>query len=84
MGFDPIVWDAPAAATLVRALPHRAATGSSYYLVYRKADLARPKLRACIDWLLAEMGAYKHDLWRRAESRSANPCAPTASGAAAR
>jgi LysR family glycine cleavage system transcriptional activator len=69
LGFDPIVWDAPAAAALVRAFPHQVAAGSSYYLVYRKADLARPKLRACVDWLVAEMGAYKHGLRRRAESR---------------
>jgi hypothetical protein len=31
----------------------------AYYLVYRKADLARPKLRIFVDWLTAEMAAYK-------------------------
>jgi LysR family transcriptional regulator, glycine cleavage system transcriptional activator len=59
MAMDPIVWDAPIAGGLVRAFPHRVAGIASYYLAYRKADLARPNVRACVDWFLAEMARYK-------------------------
>lgn len=59
LGMDPIIWDAPIAQKLVRALPQQVGGRASYYLVFRKADLARPKVRACVDWLLAEMAAYK-------------------------
>lgn len=65
LGIDPITWDAQAAHKLVRALPDRVEGTSSYYLVFRKADLARPPVRACIDWLLAEMAAYKRKIRAR-------------------
>jgi LysR family glycine cleavage system transcriptional activator len=60
LGMDPITWDAPAAAKLVRALPNRVEGTSSYYLVYRKSDLARRPVRECVHWLLAETAAYKN------------------------
>jgi len=62
MGMDPIVWDAPIARKLVRAFPQRVEAGAAYYLVYRKTDLARPRLRTFVDWLLAEMAAYKRGI----------------------
>jgi LysR family glycine cleavage system transcriptional activator len=68
LGIDPIVWDAPIAHKLVRALPQRVGGDASYYLVFRKPDLARPKVRACVDWLLAEMALYKR---RRRQRRIA-------------
>jgi LysR family transcriptional regulator, glycine cleavage system transcriptional activator len=64
LGMDPITWDHPAARKLVRALPDRVEGTSSYYLVFRKADRARGPLRACVDWLLAEMAGYKQKLRR--------------------
>ena len=64
LGMDPITWDHPAARQLVRALPDRIEGTSSYYLVFRKADRARGPLRACVDWLVAEMAGYKHRLRR--------------------
>jgi LysR family glycine cleavage system transcriptional activator len=62
LGMDPITWDAPAASKLVRALPERVEGTSTYYLVYRKSDITRPSVRACVDWLLAEAAAYKRRL----------------------
>lgn len=59
MGMDPIVWDASIAHRLVRPFSYRVDGAASYYLVFRKPDLARPNVRACVDWFLAEMGAYK-------------------------
>jgi len=64
LGMDPISWDTPVADKLVRAFPHRVDGTASYYLVFRKADLARREVRACIDWLLAEMAVYKRNLPR--------------------
>ena len=64
LGMDPIAWDAPIASKLVRALPERVEGTASYYLVCRKADLARPKVRTFVDWLTAEMAAYRRQLRR--------------------
>jgi LysR family glycine cleavage system transcriptional activator len=62
LGMDPIAWEAPISSKLVRALPNRVEGNSSYYLVYRKPDLARPKVRTFVEWLLAEMASYKREL----------------------
>jgi LysR family glycine cleavage system transcriptional activator len=65
MGMDPIVWDAPISCRLVPALPHRVEGTASYYLAFRKADLARPNVHACVDWFLAEMARYKRGRQRK-------------------
>jgi LysR family glycine cleavage system transcriptional activator len=70
LGMDPIAWDAPIADKLVRALPERVDGTASYYLVCRKADLARPKVRSFIDWLTGEMAVYRR---RRRERDAARP-----------
>ena len=59
MGMDPIVWDWSIADHLVRPFPYRVDGIASYYLVFRKPDLARPNVRTCVDWFLAEMAMYK-------------------------
>jgi LysR family glycine cleavage system transcriptional activator len=64
LGMDPIAWDAPISSKLVRALPDQVEGNASYYLVYRKSDLARPKVRTFVEWLLAEMATYKRKLRR--------------------
>jgi LysR family glycine cleavage system transcriptional activator len=61
---DPITWDVPVARELVRAFPHRVEGTASYYLVFRKADLARRQVRALVDWLHKGMTAYKRNRWR--------------------
>jgi LysR family transcriptional regulator, glycine cleavage system transcriptional activator len=62
LGMEPIVSEAPAVRHLVRPFPHRVSGESSYYLVFRKAGLARAKVRACVNWLLGEMSVYKKSL----------------------
>ena len=64
LGMDPIAWDAPIASKLVRALPERVEGTASYYLVCRKTDLARPKVRTFVNWLMTEMAAYRRQLRR--------------------
>jgi LysR family glycine cleavage system transcriptional activator len=64
LGMDPIACDAPISSKLVRALPDQVEGNASYYLVYRKSDLARPKVRTFVEWLLAEMATYKRKLRR--------------------
>jgi LysR family transcriptional regulator, glycine cleavage system transcriptional activator len=64
LGMDPIAWDAPITSKLVRALSERVEGTASYYLVCRKTDLARPKVRAFVNWLTTEMAAYRRQLKR--------------------
>jgi LysR family glycine cleavage system transcriptional activator len=59
LGMEPIVSDTPAARDLVRPFPDRVSGQSAYYLMFRKTGLTRPRVRACVNWLLEEMSAYK-------------------------
>lgn len=58
LGMSPLVWEAPAIANLVVPFAPRVEADSSYYVVHRKADRARPEIRAFVDWLMKEMAAF--------------------------
>jgi LysR family glycine cleavage system transcriptional activator len=59
LGMHPLVWEAPVAKDLV--VPFRAPvdSGSSYYVVHRRADGTRPEVKAFMDWLTREMNAFR-------------------------
>jgi LysR family glycine cleavage system transcriptional activator len=65
MGIDPLVWESPIARDLVAPFKERVAGDASYYLAWRKADFARPPLRAFVDWLVTEMALFRRSAARR-------------------
>jgi len=73
LAIDPLVWSAPVARRLVRAFEHRVPAESAYYLVHRKVDLARPALRAFVEWVVAEMERYVREEARRDSRASSLP-----------
>jgi LysR family glycine cleavage system transcriptional activator len=58
LGMSPLVWEAPAAASLVVPFAPKVEAGASYYVVHRRSDRARPEVRAFVDWLTSEMAAF--------------------------
>jgi LysR family transcriptional regulator, glycine cleavage system transcriptional activator len=69
LGLDPLVWDAPAARSLVVPFKAPLQSAGTYFLVHRRADRTRHAVRAFSDWIAAEM---KSDLRRlRSISRAA-------------
>ncbi len=57
IGIDGLVteWE----KSLVRPFAHRVPGDASYYLVHRKGDGVRPQVRAFVNWIGAEMAAFK-------------------------
>jgi LysR family glycine cleavage system transcriptional activator len=58
LGMHPLVWEAAIARDLVVPFSPPTKSGSSYYVVHRRADGARPEVRAFVDWLVKEMAAF--------------------------
>ncbi len=58
LGMSPLVWEAPATASLVVPFAPKVEATSSYYVVHRKADRARPEVKAFIEWLTKEMASF--------------------------
>ena len=56
LGFVPLMADDFAAGRLVQPFG-AAATDHAYFIVYPPAALARPKVRAFRDWLMAEVNS---------------------------
>jgi len=65
LGIDPLIWESPSARDLVAPFEERVAGDTSYYLAWRKADFARPPLRAFINWLVTEMAQFRRSAARR-------------------
>lgn len=59
LGLSPLVWEAPAAASLVVPFSPKVETDGSYYIVHRKADRARSEIKAFVDWITKEMAAFE-------------------------
>lgn len=59
LGMSPLVWESPAAAQLVVPFAVEVEADASYYVVHRKADRARPEIRAFVDWITKEMAAFE-------------------------
>lgn len=59
LGMHPLVWEAPVARTLVVPFTATVDSGSSYYVVHRRADGHRPDVKAFIDWLTREMTTFR-------------------------
>jgi LysR family glycine cleavage system transcriptional activator len=64
LAWAPLVWDSPAADRLVAPFPPAQAPGAAYFVVWRRADQAKAKVRAFVDWITAEMGADRRRLAR--------------------
>lgn len=58
LGMHPLVWEAAIAKDLVVPFSSKASSGSSYYVVHRRADGSRPEVKAFVDWLAKEMAAF--------------------------
>ncbi len=66
LGLDPVVRGSAAASRLVEPFPGLRFSESAYYVVHRKADAARPEIRAFVEWLSSEARAFARDRrWRR-------------------
>lgn len=59
LGMHPLVWEAPVAKELVVPFTAPVDSGSSYYLVHRRADGNRPEVKAFVDWLTHEMNGFR-------------------------
>ena len=59
LGMHPLVWEAQAAKDLVVPFAPKVDSGSSYYVVHRRADGGRAEVRAFVDWLTKEMAAFR-------------------------
>jgi LysR family glycine cleavage system transcriptional activator len=59
LGMHPLVWETPIAKELVVPFAPKVDSGSSYYVVHRKADGGRPEVKAFVDWLVKEMAAFR-------------------------
>jgi LysR family transcriptional regulator, glycine cleavage system transcriptional activator len=57
LGLAPLIWDTPAARDLVVPFATPQYHAGSYYVHYRTADLARPLVRAFVEWLVAGVRA---------------------------
>lgn len=58
LAMAPLVWDALPPG-LVVPFPPPAVSAGAYFVVYRRPDRARALVRAFVDWLCAEMAAYR-------------------------
>jgi LysR family glycine cleavage system transcriptional activator len=58
LGMHPLVWEAAIAMDLVVPFSPPTNSGSSYYVVHRRADGSRPEVKAFVDWLVKEMAAF--------------------------
>lgn len=61
IGMAPLVWRASAARELVIPFETDGRGGTSYYLVHRPEDSARPEVQAFKNWVHGEMGLLKSD-----------------------
>jgi LysR family glycine cleavage system transcriptional activator len=61
LGLEPIIWASEAARGLVVPFGAISVAESSYYLVHRKADAARPDLMAFANWLTGEMAQFRRE-----------------------
>lgn len=59
LGLSPLVWEAPAAASLVVPFSPKVEADGSYYIVHRKADRARGDVKAFVAWITKEMAAFE-------------------------
>ncbi len=59
LGMHPLVWESPVAKDLVVPFALKVDSGSSYYVVHRKADGGRVEVKAFVDWLVKEMAAFR-------------------------
>ena len=59
LGMHPLVWEAPVAKDLVVPFTPNVDSGSSYYVVHRKADGGRPEVKAFVEWIVKEMAAFR-------------------------
>lgn len=58
LGMSPLVWEAPAASSLVVPFAPKVEADSSYYLVHRQADRRRAEVQAFVGWITKEMAAF--------------------------
>lgn len=58
LGMSPLVWESPSVSSLVVPFAPKVEAEASYYVVHRKADRARPEIKAFVDWLTKEMAAF--------------------------
>lgn len=59
LGMHPLIWEAPVTKDLVAPFPTKIGSGSSYYVVHRKADGGRAEVKAFVDWITKEMAAFR-------------------------
>jgi LysR family transcriptional regulator, glycine cleavage system transcriptional activator len=59
LGMHPLIWEADVAKDLVVPFAPKVASGSSYYVVHRKADGGRAEVKAFVDWITKEMAAFR-------------------------
>lgn len=69
LGLMPLIWDAPAARTLVAPFATPPQDAGAYYVACRKEDRANSTVQAFIDWLFAEMRADIRRLMRIERTR---------------
>lgn len=62
LGLEPIIWDAPAASSLVAPFDTPFANGGAYFVVWRKQDAMRPLVRDFVAWIIEEMRRDKRRL----------------------
>ncbi len=59
LGMHPLVWESPVAKDLVVPFALKVDSGSSYYVVHRRADGGRADVKAFVDWLTKAMAAFR-------------------------
>jgi LysR family transcriptional regulator, glycine cleavage system transcriptional activator len=64
LAWAPLVWDSPAAERLVAPFPPVEGPSAAYFVVWRRADRAKTKVRAFVEWITAEMASDKRRLAR--------------------
>lgn len=70
LGMVPLIWISDLAPRLVRPFEKKVPGDSSYYLVHRPEDAARPKIRAFTAWISGEMKAVSRLRGPPTQSRS--------------
>lgn len=70
LGLAPLVWDAAVADRLVVPFATPSVSAGTFFVVHRRADRARPLVRAFVDWLTAEMATDRRRLAKRDAQRS--------------
>lgn len=64
LAWAPLVWDSPASDRLIAPFPPVKGPSAAYFVVWRRADQAKAKVRAFVDWITAEMTADRRRLAR--------------------